>query len=272
MASNPLNLQELLKYSSVYSVIQTDTEKLAAHAFTAIAAGWLNSYLHISVRSRGTCGQQGIYIQRIPLCWCSSLLDRCQEWRGTHPHLKVDNISVSTGWHKHKSALLFMFENFFRTGIPLKIMLHEWRGTESCKFMKMEPNQTGAPSLISFMKVKHPIRSYFVFQVHLWLNLMCLMISPDSCRMMLSRRTLCSSGRWLGFASPAEVLMLSGLEQPDRVVLPEMSSPTWHCHWPVLLTLTGPPQRVSEGIPYTCGRHCHPPKFNPIRINPLERR
>lgn len=57
----------------------------------------------------------------------------------------------------------------------------------------------------------------------------------------------------------------------QRAVLPEMSSPTWHRHWPVLLTLTVPAQRVSVGIPYTCGRHCHPPQFNPIRTNPLER-
>lgn len=57
-----------------------------------------------------------------------------------------------------------------------------------------------------------------------------------------------------------------------RAVLPEMSSPTWHRHWPVLLTLTVPPQRVTLGIPYTCGRHCHPPQFNPIRTNPLQSR
>lgn len=37
----------------------------------------------------------------------------------------------------------------------------------------------------------------------------------------------------------------------------------------MLLLLTVLPQRVSVGIPYTCGRHCHPPQFNPIRTNPL---
>lgn len=62
--------------------------------------------------------------------------------------------------------------------------------------------------------------------------------------------------------------MLLGLEQAAwGPPLPEMYAPTWHRRWPVLLTLTVPPQQVSAGIPYTRGRHCHPPQFNPIRSN-----
>lgn len=78
---------------------------------------------------------------------------------------------------------------------------------------------------------------------------------------------------WLGLCLPCRGPNVVGSGADcRRAVLPEMSSPTWHRHWPVLLTLTVPPQRVTLGIPYTCGRHCHPPQFNPIRTNPLQSR
>ena len=62
----------------------------------------VNSYHHISVRPRWTCAQRGIYIQRIPLCWYSFLLDRGQGWPGTHPHLYIQSIQLfHTLTHTH---------------------------------------------------------------------------------------------------------------------------------------------------------------------------